>query len=144
MWLKKNIPCHMVDQCPLLHPIPKSITESEEVELQADRQHSPSAAGQVHSGRLIGDGTQWLEEKMLCLGASLWRASHSTSCPQTRSDLSSWGWDRNLCTCSTPSGGTGRRWCAQPVSCGETEAVRHSSGCDNSMGQHYGLVCILK
>lgn len=66
------------------------LTESDEVELQADEQHSTSrGGGRVRSGRLTSEGTRWLEGMFLELGASLWRASHSTSHLRTKSDLSS-------------------------------------------------------
>lgn len=88
MLSEKNILCRIAGQRPPPRPIPRSISESDEVELQADKQHSTSREEQVWSGGLIGEGTRWLVGKSLCLGASLWRASHSTSHLQPKSDLS--------------------------------------------------------
>lgn len=89
MWSEKKILCHIVDQCPPLCIIPRSISESDKVKFQADKQHSMSRVGQVWSGGLIGEGTRWLEGNSLGPGTSLWRASHSTSHLQPKSDLSS-------------------------------------------------------
>lgn len=122
----KNVLCHMVDQQPLSTPTAKVYNgggqRSEEVELYADQQHSSiwggCGDGWEHSSRLTGGRTLWLEGTTLCLGGALWRASHSTWCPQTKSGLSSWGWGRSPCRCSTPSGGSGRQWRVQPLSCG--------------------------
>lgn len=131
----------MVDQQPLSTPTAKVYNgggqRSEEVELHADQQHSSvwrgwgggcEAGGRGHSSRLTGGRTQWLGGTMLCLGGALWHASHSTWCPRTKSGLSSWGWGRSPCRCSTPSGGSGRRWCVRPVSCG-AEGDRQHGGC---------------
>lgn len=86
---KSTSSLYVVEQCALPCQIPRSITESDEAALQADKQHSVSRTGQVWSGRLIGVGTQWLEGNCLGLGTSVWHASHSTSHLQPKSDLSS-------------------------------------------------------
>lgn len=131
----KNVLCHMVDQQPLFTPAAKVYKgggqRSEEVELEADQQRSSVWGWEELGGRisrLTGGCTRWLGGTMLCLGGALWRASHSTWCPRTKSGLSSWGWGRSPCRCNTPSGGSGRRWRAQPASCG-AEGGRQTRVC---------------
>lgn len=64
----KNILCHMVDRCSLPQPIPKSITERDEVVLQADKQHSSSRAeGKCGAADSLAIGHSGLRRSCLTL-----------------------------------------------------------------------------